>query len=1037
MSRRAKTKTETSGAGDLSADSKLGKDDDSHSKPRGIRARLRQRRVWNSSEDEVRSRPTSLDLGRNNTTPVMLGSTGMHSLTTVPTHASGYYQDDDGDGPAGLALGEFGDHCDDVAEAPEEDDEYPGHHHQAVPKPSGAIVRSPSLEPAQVLSDGARNGTVPRSATAVSKRRVSVHSVPGYNVAVGTRGKGNMDYSVSEDYGGHTDDEHSMVNSGNYSYDYSYDDEGGEPDGESPGAPAADDFDGDGELNAVYLKRNADFHMLFRNIPINELLIDDYGCALQREILVQGRLYLTENFVCFYSNIFGWVTNLIIAFDQIVSIEKKMTALIIPNAIQVSTLHTKHFFGSFIYRDSAFNQLYDLWGKSRNEKNAGLPEIGQAEDGDGAGDVSRHREDVLNAYQSLSEDESRGLGGGSEFEEEGSVSASSESDGGGSASDVESAAANGMRAATDEKRPGVAADSAADGGGEASDAPDGSVHASTAAVRATAATIAASNSAAGTSASNTPVDLSRNHSHLSATTTKVPGTEANGTPAIGGSAASLPATAGKAPVERPSTSLLSRIPKTPDGTDAGSLASSARGKKHQATGSTSHQPPFHKPTTCPCGSSEKTAHYSMEALDAVFPLPMPLLFRIVFSATIPSDVQMLYMPADLVSKDELEQSCTKRIKECGNLDVKTEGWVPDPSNPELEMCIYSYEKLLGFAIGPKSTLVEDTFRITTRDFAKVVVVDQVVRTPNVPSGTSFFVKIRHCLTWASGPGNQPPGGWSHYRMTFELEWVKNSWFKGAIEKGSVDSNKQAAELLEKYIREWIAAHPSLEVKPPSSIGLSKDLAAAASGSSAAVSVHKRSRKPPGRKNKRDTSPHGLRMEELLGADNMERSSGPAKSEARHVSSADIARNAGAATSERAVPGATTVDELLAKIAGAIGPDAVAKIDEEANALAWKRRAEASLPGWICYHSVYPLGYAARRTARATRSALADPVAGPVLFLALLFLLVVSNLWNYVLYPSHVHVDGMRQMQNSVDALAEQMAAINQRLQELSERQKPL
>jgi hypothetical protein len=73
-------------------------------------------------------------------------------------------------------------------------------------------------------------------------------------------------------------------------------------------------------------KRNADFHDLFKNIPEGDYLIDgaygfpsschplskryeDYGCALQREILVQGRLYVSENHLCFHANIFGWVTD--------------------------------------------------------------------------------------------------------------------------------------------------------------------------------------------------------------------------------------------------------------------------------------------------------------------------------------------------------------------------------------------------------------------------------------------------------------------------------------------------------------------------------------------------------------------------------------------------------------------------------------------------------------------------------------------------------------------------------------------------------
>lgn len=81
-------------------------------------------------------------------------------------------------------------------------------------------------------------------------------------------------------------------------------------------------------------KRNADFHALFKSIPEHDRLLDgkkdcrkdnakkngtncsmtshlgvDYGCALQKEILLQGRLYVSEQHICFNSNIFGWVTN--------------------------------------------------------------------------------------------------------------------------------------------------------------------------------------------------------------------------------------------------------------------------------------------------------------------------------------------------------------------------------------------------------------------------------------------------------------------------------------------------------------------------------------------------------------------------------------------------------------------------------------------------------------------------------------------------------------------------------------------------------
>ena len=41
---------------------------------------------------------------------------------------------------------------------------------------------------------------------------------------------------------------------------------------------------------------------------MDERLIVDYSCALQRDILLQGRIYVTQNYLCFYANIFRWET---------------------------------------------------------------------------------------------------------------------------------------------------------------------------------------------------------------------------------------------------------------------------------------------------------------------------------------------------------------------------------------------------------------------------------------------------------------------------------------------------------------------------------------------------------------------------------------------------------------------------------------------------------------------------------------------------------------------------------------------------------
>ncbi|KAI1116937.1 hypothetical protein F5Y14DRAFT_448730 [Nemania sp. NC0429] len=108
-------------------------------------------------------------------------------------------------------------------------------------------------------------------------------------------------------------------------------------------------------------KRNRDFHVLFKSVPDDDYLIEDYSCALQREILAHGRLYVSEGHICFSSNILGWVTTLVMSFDEIVSVEKRSTALVFKNGLMISTLHAKHVFASFASRDSTYDLIVDIW----------------------------------------------------------------------------------------------------------------------------------------------------------------------------------------------------------------------------------------------------------------------------------------------------------------------------------------------------------------------------------------------------------------------------------------------------------------------------------------------------------------------------------------------------------------------------------------------------------------------------------------------------------------------------------------------------
>uniref|UniRef100_A0A4W6DXV3 GRAM domain containing 1Ba n=1 Tax=Lates calcarifer TaxID=8187 RepID=A0A4W6DXV3_LATCA len=121
-------------------------------------------------------------------------------------------------------------------------------------------------------------------------------------------------------------------------------------------------------LSPTYKQRNEDFRKLFKQLPDTERLIVDYSCALQRDILLQGRLYLSENWICFYSNIFRWETLLMVRLKDICTMTKEKTARLIPNAIQLCTDNEKHFFTSFGARDRTYMMMFRLWQNALLEK---------------------------------------------------------------------------------------------------------------------------------------------------------------------------------------------------------------------------------------------------------------------------------------------------------------------------------------------------------------------------------------------------------------------------------------------------------------------------------------------------------------------------------------------------------------------------------------------------------------------------------------------------------------------------------------------
>ncbi|KAL1217148.1 Protein VASCULAR ASSOCIATED DEATH 1 [Cardamine amara subsp. amara] len=115
-----------------------------------------------------------------------------------------------------------------------------------------------------------------------------------------------------------------------------------------------------GENQSEVISRSEEYRQLFR-LPADEVLVQDFNCACQESILLQGHMYLFIHYICFYSNIFGYETKKIIPFAEISCVKRAKTAGIFPNAIEILAAGKKYFFASFLSRDEAFKLIHDGW----------------------------------------------------------------------------------------------------------------------------------------------------------------------------------------------------------------------------------------------------------------------------------------------------------------------------------------------------------------------------------------------------------------------------------------------------------------------------------------------------------------------------------------------------------------------------------------------------------------------------------------------------------------------------------------------------
>jgi hypothetical protein len=121
-------------------------------------------------------------------------------------------------------------------------------------------------------------------------------------------------------------------------------------------------------------RRVRHFQKLFKSEIPDDMpdLIDSYVCAYQGDILLQGKMYITDRYLCFHSRIIKYVTKHVYRWEQIENVRKERVAFIFPTAIciQLKQSGKKIVYASFLQRDQAYEKIVSIWSKCINDNHS-------------------------------------------------------------------------------------------------------------------------------------------------------------------------------------------------------------------------------------------------------------------------------------------------------------------------------------------------------------------------------------------------------------------------------------------------------------------------------------------------------------------------------------------------------------------------------------------------------------------------------------------------------------------------------------------
>ncbi|KAJ8270551.1 hypothetical protein GJAV_G00116240 [Gymnothorax javanicus] len=129
-----------------------------------------------------------------------------------------------------------------------------------------------------------------------------------------------------------------------------------------------------------FIKHNKSFHKIFQDIPETEELTHAFTCALQKEVLYQGKLFVSDNFVCFYSSVLLKETRVVIHVSNVQAVKKQNTALLVPNALSIRTNEgEKYLFVSLRNREACHKLLCSVCPNVEQKSGQGSPVVSSAE----------------------------------------------------------------------------------------------------------------------------------------------------------------------------------------------------------------------------------------------------------------------------------------------------------------------------------------------------------------------------------------------------------------------------------------------------------------------------------------------------------------------------------------------------------------------------------------------------------------------------------------------------------------------------------